>query len=352
MILEKPGLGYNDVSIVPTVITPIRHRCECLNWENLPIFTAPMSTVVNVENFGLWSDNGITPILPRNISYETRVKSTGKGAWIAYSLTEFEDLFVTKFDFKENARLNILIDIANGHMSYLYALIRHAKINAKKNGCTLKIMTGNIANPSTYEWLCYNSEVDYIRVGIGSGMGCITSSNTGIHYPMASLIDECNSIRQKCISLQVDAPQIVADGGIRNYSDVIKALALGANYVMIGGLFAGFFESAAPLIGVDEIKDWSEKEKLQLIKSNNLQKEFYGMASAKGQEVINGQKTKTAEGIVKLIPVQYTIAKWVENMEAYLKSAMSYCGCWDLHDFIGKQTLVQNSPAEIAAINK
>lgn len=352
MILEKPGLGYNDVSIVPTVISPIRHRGECFTHENLPIFTAPMSTVVNMENFALWQDNGITPILPRNINYEMRVKSTGKGAWIAYSLSEFEDLFVTKFEFKEGARLNILIDIANGHMSYLYSLIKYAKKNAAEGFCNLKIMTGNIANPTTYEWLCYNTEVDYIRVGIGGGMGCITSSNTGIHYPMASLIDECNSIRQKCLSLQVAAPQIVADGGIRNYSDVIKALALGANYVMIGGLFAGFFESAAPIIGIDNIEDRSEREKLQLIEYNNLQKEFYGMASAKGQEAINGRKTKTAEGIVKLVPVQYTIAKWVQNMEAYLQSAMSYCGCQNLHDFIGKQTLVQNSPAEIAAINK
>ena len=101
---------------------------------------------------------------------------------------------------------------------------------------------------------------------------CITSTQTAIHYPIASLIEQCyriklqisettNEIAEKrhidtkyyvksqfntecCMS----RPMIVADGGIRGYADVIKALALGADYVMIGSLFTGLLESAAPLI--------------------------------------------------------------------------------------------------------
>ena len=64
------------------------------------------------------------------------------------------------------------------------------------------------------------------------------------------------------------------------------------------------------------------------------------------------QKTKTAEGITKMLHVEYKLYKWVENMQDYLRSAMSYCGSFNLDEFIGKQTLIVNSPAEIAAVNK
>ena len=110
--------------------------------------------------------------------------------------------------------------------------------------------------------------------------GCITSSNTSIHYPMASLINDVFQVKQ---SLQLIAdstgkklPYIIADGGIRNYSDVIKALALGSDYVMIGSLFASLYESCAKTVKIDGIK----------------YKEFYGMASKQGQIAINGKKTK------------------------------------------------------------
>ena len=86
---------------------------------------------------------------------------------------------------------------------------------------------------------------------------CITSSNTSIHMPQATLIDECNKEKKNIITLRDNRdnldepkfneslfPKIVADGGIRNYSDIIKALALGADYVMVGSLFAQCIESA------------------------------------------------------------------------------------------------------------
>ena len=87
--------------------------------------------------------------------------------------------------------------------------------------------------------------IDFIRVGIGGGSGCITTSNVSTHYPQASLIDECYNIKKQLLLETEDIlPKIIADGGIRNYDHVIKALALGADYVMIGSLFAQCIESA------------------------------------------------------------------------------------------------------------
>ena len=171
--------------------------------------------------------------------------------WVALSLKEFENLFIDNYqdrigDFRTH--YFVCVDIANGHMKSLYDKCVKAK-NLANNNYKLTIMTGNIANAKTYEWIYknavyeyeengykyYDCAIDYIRVGIGGGSGCITTSNVSIHYPQASLIDECKKIKESTVCKYVrKKPAIVADGGIRNYDHVIKALALGADYVMIG----------------------------------------------------------------------------------------------------------------------
>jgi hypothetical protein len=241
-------------------------------------------------------------------------------------------------------------------MLKLYDMVRSAKtINP---GIT--VMVGNIANPDTYKWIVQNCKtiggrclVDYVRLGIGAGQGCITSSNTGIHYPMASLIEETSSIRQTLLGERMDnnlgwkysnLPKIVADGGVRGYSDVIKALALGADYVMIGSVFSKMLESSGEL----EFKPVSDNEyypcdRRQILYLNRkfyindidrevkLRKKFYGMASKDSK--LKGGKENTAEGISMYLPVEYTMTSWTKNMTDYIKSAMSYAGARTLSEF-------------------
>lgn len=441
MLKEKIGYSYNDITIIPSVISNISSRSECNpfidqidNW--LPIFTAPMASVVNEDNLDDFIKNGIVPIIPRNIDIERRKYLINKKQWVALSLKEFEDLFITNVEDRQgdsNTHYFICVDIANGHMNSLYTKCVMAKQFAGQLGYKLTIMTGNIANPETYKWicnfnkLCKSSIIDYIRVGIGGGSGCITTSNVSIHYPQASLIDECYNIKQNLKTIKNHLgeilydpeyfPKIVADGGIRNYDHVIKALALGADYVMIGSLFAQCIESAGdktikslsqklPLrfpierykdFEIDENGNWSayytdefiEKsletwkedinkykdqpvgsittnDYLNAVEKYNKRKEslskkkfighidvkFFGMASADGQKSISGEKTKTAEGITKYLPVKYTLSGWVKNMISYLRSAMSYTDCKTLDEFIGKPELIINSISEIQAVNK
>lgn len=419
MLQNKIGYSYNDVTIVPSVISSVSSRSECnpfIKDKFLPIFTAPMASVVNEENYETFLDNGIIPIMPRNINLEVRKKLMNDQQWVALSLKEFEDLFINNYldrigDFRTH--YFICVDIANGHMKSLYAKCAKAKNLANDNNYKLTIMTGNIANAKTYEWIYknavyeykengykyYDCAIDYIRVGIGGGHGCITTSNTSIHYPQASLIDECKKIKESTICKYVrKKPAIIADGGIRNYDHVIKALALGADYVMIGSLFAQCIESAGekttkslsqklPLrslierykdFEIDKNGNWSayytdeyiakgiepwltgpiEKynERIESLKDKKfigpIDVKFFGMASADGQKSINGEKTKTAEGITKWLPVKYTLSGWTENMISYLRSAMSYCNCKDIIEFIGKPDLIVNSISEIQAVNK
>ena len=190
MIVEKKGYSYNDLTIIPEVISNIssRSQCEVLNEDNmLPIFASPMTSVVGCNNLQIFKDNKITPILPRSVDIETRKKYMLCGEWVALSLKQFEEIFIS-----DASRLysgsqyvyKVCVDIANGHMKSLYKKCIKAKELSVQYGYKLVIMTGNIANPDTYKYICtraiylndeiheYLPAIDYIRVGIGGGSGC------------------------------------------------------------------------------------------------------------------------------------------------------------------------------------
>ena len=357
--------SYNDVMVKSAVLSTIEHRAECNPYDEngkLPLFTAPMDTVVNVKNFELFEKNGIIPILPRTESEEDRIMFAASSRWAAFSLQEFEKWFLGNVKLTDKiTHIRALIDIANGHVSKLYELVRKSK---QIYGDNIEIMVGNIANPETYR-VCVESQVDYVRCSVGTGAGCITSSNTAIGYPIASLISEIAGIKKEFIERGADKSKltkIIADGGIRNYSDIIKAIALGADYVMCGSIFSKMMESAAvklmdrgihssskkmllrfPLERYENLKCenglWSgdytdefvsemKKNGREVEKENHpigeVKAKFYGMASKAGQIAMKGKKVHTSEGIEKMFDVTYTMGTWVENMTDYLRSAMSY----------------------------
>lgn len=322
MFRENIQYSYKDITVIPAVISEICSRSECnpvCEDGCMPIFTAPMASVVNKDNYDTWVENKITPILPRNINLRDRIFYSKSGYWAAFSLNEFQESFCNYYGSNTSETVwKVLIDVANGHMKCLYDLVRKAK---DIHGDKICVMVGNIANPETYRE-CVEAGVWGVRTSIGSGAGCITSSNTAIYYGNASLINETYKIKRHCAATgayeKVNLPKIIADGGVRNYSDVIKALALGADYVMVGSLFASLEESAG---------------KTKILPNGDRRKEFYGMASRQGQIAINGKKTKTSEGITKMLPIIGTIPQWSDNMNAYLRSAMSYCNVKEIKHF-------------------
>lgn len=372
MLIKERKLCYNDVMIVPAKVSNIEHRKECDPFYRdgyLPIFTAPMSTVVNENNYQIFEDNKIHAIMPRNISYDVRISYMLENKWAAFSLKEFEDFFCDEKQVKNYVKYKkkALIDIANGHMKKLFNIVKKAK---RLYGETLQVMIGNIANPKTYEEVI-KCGADYVRVGIGSGCGCITSSNTSIHYPMASLIEEIYDIKfrfahERNIPMS-ELPKIVADGGIRNYSDVIKALALGADYVMIGSVFAQLIESSAKTYTINKEDEFVfynplgddkivEQDGIFYIENENkyvgkLYKIFYGMASKEGQLDLYGVKNKTSEGIVKTLPCTTNVHKWSHNMIDYLRSTMSYTSLESVY-MLNKVEMIVISDKTYDSVNK
>ena len=333
---NTPKLDFNDILICPEAQTGISSRDSIdIFYPNsgLPLMTAPMDTVISSGNEHAFGTNGITTCLPRG-------EKTSFNGIESYSLSGILDKHHSKGLDKHR---RYLIDTANGHISSLEEATRLIK---DTYGDDVWLMVGNIANPKTYSILS-NAGADAIRVGIGNGAGCLTTQQTGVGYPMASLINEC-----RAESLLLEKPaKIVADGGMKEYSDIIKALALGADYVMLGSIFNKALESSSTCMyeshfagnptGLKELTNIEALEKFN--EGYLIFKNFRGMSTKEVQKKWGSKSTKTSEGISEVRQVEYTLSGWTENFKHYLKSAMSYTNSKSLEEFIGECNIVKIS---------
>ena len=271
----------------------------------------------------MFLDSGLNITLPRNVKYGD--EGTSDEMFFAYGLDELIEIE----ERGDKLPKRILIDIANGHMRKLYNFSKQLK---EKYNDDLILMVGNIANPETYRMFC-DIGIEYIRCGIGSGISCTTSANVGVHYPMGSLIEECAQIAKS----YTNPTKIVADGGFRNFDEINKALALGAHYVMVGGMIAKVEESC----GDKYYKLSKSGEYVKVVDynpgmgswTNEVFTRYRGMSTKEVQKDWNKKNLRTAEGIAFYTKCEGTLSGWVDNVESYLKSAMSYCGHRKLEDF-------------------
>ena len=336
-------LDFNDILIKPSMSGDINSRSEIDILDSngrLPLFTAPMDTVVNRHNYELFKEQGINICLPRGEG------GVSNSIFASYSLNEFKKKFINNVDFDIvlEDKLFVLIDTANGHLKEMVDIIKIAK---SLWGDTMILMVGNVANSETYKVLS-DAGADYIRVGIGNGGGCLTTQQTGVGFPMASLIREC--YYASCI---IDEPaKIVADGGMQSFSDIIKALALGADYVMLGSILNKCLESCGSnyvLKSMPITQGGAEKAyKIGM----NVYKKFRGMSTKEVQKKWGNTILKTSEGIVRFRKVEYTIEGWVENFESYLRSAMSYSNSINLEEFVNKVEFIKISNNAYERFNK
>ena len=154
---------------------------------------------------------------------------------------------------------------------------------------------------------------------------------------MGSLVRECY-----LASCTLKNPaKIVADGGMQNYSDIIKALALGADYVMVGSLFNKAIESCGDNYLWKHIKVPQSIAELAYKYKIPVYKKFRGMSTKEVQKKWGKEVFTTSEGVIRFRKVEYTLKGWVNNFEDYLRSAMSYSNAKTLGDFIGKADIIQ-----------
>lgn len=383
--LSKIGYSLRDIAIVQAPISyqlsrkNVNPYVNICNRSVLPIFVSPMSAVTDENNYKTWIDNKVTPVVPRTVMQRLTIKerlTIAHETFVSFSLQEIYKIYnnINKDKVKtyfENIKkpIYICIDIAHGTLSSLYDICAKIKIVFGDN---VIIMTGNIATPKAYIKYC-QCGIDYVRLSVGTGSRCTSSANVSIHYPMATLIDDIINEREKIISYnnlckdvdkKIKLTKIVADGGIGWYDDINTALALGADAVMIGRGFAeceeacgewhwAWNENAANnnnWLSTEEKDNW-----IKLIDSGEMEpdpgpfgnpyklkpyRNYYGMSTRIAQAETSNVCNKTSEGIAKHVEIKYPVKKWLNNVESYLRSAMTYTNSATIKDFNNAECII------------
>lgn len=343
----------DDFYIVPAKISTINHRSECNVYtedNQLPLFTAPMNSVINEFNYEEFNANKINTIIPRGVDFQVRMNLCTK-TFVAVSLTEFAQVIniMQCMSLTETDVFYICIDVANGHMKQLIDICAEAKRLFARQ---IVIMTGNIANPDTYVEYA-KAGIDFVRCGIGGSTVCTTSKLTGVHYATGSLIKEVadkkwtieqnikesNLLNIACPYKSV--PFIVADGGFDEIDQVIKALSLGADFVMCGRIFAQSEEACGAAFWEypKNPEMLTDKDKARLVYHQPIceygfhLREYYGMSTHRAQKETGRDTLVPEEGIECYVDIKYALSDWCNRFIAALRSAMSYTNSLTLNEF-------------------
>jgi len=222
----------------------------------------------------------------------------------------------------------ISIDTAHGHSKNVIEAIKDIKETFPK----IQLVAGNIATAEASEKLI-QAGADAIKVGIGPGSICTTRIVAGIGVPQITAIIDCCSIANK-----YNIP-VIADGGIKYSGDIVKALAIGADSVMIGGLFAGTEESPGETILYQgrTYKLYRGMGSIGAMKQGSRDRYFQN-------EVENVQKF-VPEGIEGKVPYRGSLSTNIYQLMGGLKSGMGYIGAANLNELKQKAKFVRISSA-------
>uniref|UniRef100_A0A6C0KLR4 GMP reductase n=1 Tax=viral metagenome TaxID=1070528 RepID=A0A6C0KLR4_9ZZZZ len=311
---DSKRFDFQDINLIPRkCIVESRNDCSTSftmgnHTFHLPVVPANMECVINDEVAVKLAKAGYFYIHNR---FTTNVLQFSRsmralGLPISISIGVNEDAYEIMNSLKAATMVPdfVTIDIAHGHsvkMEKMLHWIRETFTDSKPF-----IIAGNVSTPEAVKDL-ESWGADAVKVGIGPGSACTTFNATGFgsRNIQASVIQECFKAKQKSSTM------IVADGGIKDPGDIAKSLVLGADLVMIGGMFSALTDSpGATVRGVD----------------GQLYKEFWGSAS-----VFQSGKKNRIEGTKKLLPLKTrSILEEMEYIKECLQSAISYGGGKDL----------------------
>jgi GMP reductase len=236
---------------------------------------------------------------------------------------------------------NICIDVANGYTDNFVDFCNKVRNHFGKSPI---IMAGNVCTPEMVQELILHGGVDIVKVGIGPGSACTTRLKTGIGYPQLSAIDECSHAAHGLKSGDKHLGLICADGGCRTPSDVVKAFAANADFVMLGGMLAGAeecegeweYEYLCQIVNNDRSINsewWQNNDPGYNTESRKKSLKFYGMSSHKAQEKYGGIKSyRASEGRVVTVPYKGFASNIIEDILGGIRSACAYVGASSLKD--------------------
>ena len=271
----------------------------------LPIISAPMSGIVGVELIRELGRLGGLGILHR--FYNDVIEREKDVSFLEKAAINFGVAIGLGDNYYRHA-LNfgatiVLIDVANGYLDSVVEFTENVAGYIKQSGYNCLVMAGNVATFDGAKRL-YDAGATLIRVGIGSGQLCVTRQNTGSGVSQATAIQDCSHYLNDIDIYEMGSEHrinpktpwyTIADGGIKTSGDGTKALALGADFLMIGSLFANAYES-------------DHDGKIQ------------GQASREHQEQFYGEVRKSVEGVqqeaTKKMSLEELITEFCWNMRS------------------------------------
>lgn len=305
--MERTALTYDDVLLIPSynhyesrrvVDTSMKDRSGKLQL-GLPVLTSNMDTVTEHDMANFIAAHGGVGVLHRFMSVDRNVEEYRLSpAQTFVSVGTSEEEFKRAEALRDAGASYFCIDVAHAHAKYVGRTLKMLR-DMLPDAC---IMAGNVATYAGGDYLA-SCGADILKVGIGAGSVCSTRIKTGFGVPMLTAIQECARVDRS----------IVADGGIRNPGDVVKALAFGADFVMLGGMLAGTRPTPGPVLTKED---------------GTRVKVYRGMASREVQEDVIGPmpEWKTAEGIAVEVPYREDEELILSDLIGGLRSGMTYGG--------------------------
>ena len=327
-------LGFKDVLIRPKR-SNLKSRAQVVldrsftflhskrSWSGVPIIAANMDTVGTFEVAEVLASHNMLTAMHKHYSLE---------AWDAFLKGRDDSIYsrimvstgTARDDFARLGKVLakhpqlefICIDVANGYAQVFVEFVR--KVRAAFAGKT--IVAGNVVTGEMVEELLL-SGADIVKVGIGSGSVCTTRVKAGVGYPQLSAVIECADAAHGL------GGRIISDGGCACPGDVAKAFGGGADFVMIGGMFAGHDESGGELV---------ERE-------GKRYKQFYGMSSqtAMARHAGGVAEYRATEGKMVEVPYRGPIAETVREILGGVRSACTYVGALALRELTKRTTFIR-----------
>lgn len=305
--MQQYAYTFDDVLLVPAynnyesrrlVDTAITDRTNKLTL-SLPVMSSNMDTITESKMANFMSSKGGIGVLHRFMSIDENVAEFKK-----CEATTFVSIGCSEKELERAQALRdagaqyFCVDVAHAHARYVGHTIKKLR-ELLSDAC---IMAGNVATYAGADYLA-SCGADIIKAGVGGGSVCSTRVKTGYGIPMLTCIQECARVDRS----------IVADGGIRFAGDIVKALAFGADFVMIGGMLAGTEATPGEVI-TDE--------------NGKKVKAYRGMASREAQENFMGpmHEWKTAEGVATTVPYSEDQEAILADIIGGLRSGLTYAG--------------------------
>jgi len=314
--LSVPGF---DTAFAKLVDTHPFLRC--------PIVGSPMDTVVNSESAKILDEFGGFGVLHRYCSIDEalqeyyKVVSSKHDANVMVAIGATGDYLERATELYKAGCRSFCIDVAHGHHVLVKVALKSLRDHFSDE---IHLMAGNVATLEAFNDLS-DWGANSIRVGIGGGSMCSTRVRTGNGVPtLQSVLDCAKSDRDVFV---------VADGGIRNSGDAVKALAAGADMVMLGSVLAGHEESPGDLVDVhgNEITHQTH--------ISNYRKKFRGMASKEAQLEWRG-RVSVVEGVSTLVPYKGKLADTILDFLDGIRSGLSYTGARTIRELRSKHKFV------------